>query len=168
MGDQEPLCLADELPRDAHPDIRKIRDYWRRMGGGGARLPARRQLDPADIVALLPSVWLFDVVPTPAGPRFRYRLQGTHIVRMLGRSSKGRWIDEADPVFPGSQAEASMRFCVAEKRPHWRRGAPVLFHAERFGELERVIMPLASDGANPDMLLGLTVFYDLAGMPLTF
>lgn len=41
----------------------------------------------------------------------------------------------------------------------WRRGPPGVHHATYVNTLERVVLPLATDGRTVDMLLGMTVFY---------
>ena len=94
--------------------------------------------------------------------RFRYRLQGTGLVRMLGRGGSGKWVDE-EPEFTGSVMEQSMRRCAAERRADWRRGVPVLQHITSSSDIERIYLSMASDGANPDIILALTVFYDVNG-----
>lgn len=72
----------------ATPLLRSVHAYWdgkRR----GRRMPARADLDPAEIKLLLPHLVLMDVLrdASPDWPLdFRYRLIGTHVdANMNGR-----------------------------------------------------------------------------------
>lgn len=165
-----PLALqpldAPEVPEDAHPAIIELLGYWRAIRPASGLLPGRQHLDPVNIPHLLPDLWLIDVVQKEGRLRFRYRLQGTRLVHMIGHSWRGRWFDDVNRDFAGSVTERSFERCVADGQPDWRRGRPNLKHSEHFAELERLFLPLARDGVNPDMLLAMTVFYDLDGMPI--
>src|ERR1051325_9903462 len=81
-------------PADAvsHRTLVALYRYW--DGKRGARaMPARRDLDPSEIVRLLPHIYMVDVQSDPL--RFRYRLIGTAIVNLLGRDYTGRMVDAA-------------------------------------------------------------------------
>jgi hypothetical protein len=63
------------------PLLQQLHAYWE--GKRGARLaPTREELDPAEIVRLLPHLFLIDAVGSK--PRFRYRLIGTAVVELTG------------------------------------------------------------------------------------
>lgn len=153
-------------PDIAHPSIRILYDYWDGIRPAPDRLPGRQHLDPLDIPALLPDIWLVDVVREADTVRFRYRLQGTRFARMTGFSGRGRWVDEVSPDFPGSVTEQAFLRCIERGQSDWRRGRSVLRHVERSAERERIFLPLARDGVMPDMLLAMTIFYDLSGMAI--
>lgn len=100
-------CLATTSRR-----LRALLDYWcakccRR------RLPSRRDIDPVEIPGHLPAITLFDVASpdTVAAPepklgndhtgyamtdrrRFRFRLVGTSVARLLPHDPTGRFLDE--------------------------------------------------------------------------
>lgn len=162
LADLEPVPEPAPPPASAHPDIRRLFEHWRSIWPTAGRLPGRKDLDPGQIRDLLPSIWLIDVVREDGDLRFRYRLQGTRLVRMLGRGSNGQWIDE-QPEFAGSVMAVSMLRCATARRPDWRRGVPVLRHITSSSDIERIYLPMASDGVSPDILLALTIFYDVNG-----
>jgi hypothetical protein len=124
--------------------------YWaaRRQG---ARLPARRDIDPAGFKRLLPTVSLIDVLQDPVD--FRLRLAGTGLYGVYGREITGRRLGE---VYNSSAADywrVELSKLVAERRPAvgvhslaWR-GASHL-------SILWLRLPLASNGCDVDMILG--------------
>ena len=73
------------------PLLQQLHAYWE--GKRGARLaPVRDELDPAEIVRLLPHLFLIDAIGMPS--RFRYRLIGTAVVELTGRDLTGHFVDE--------------------------------------------------------------------------
>jgi hypothetical protein len=146
-----------------HPRVRKLFEYWRSLHRASGRLPGRAAFDPLAIPALLPYLTLIDVVGRP--PRFRYRLIGTRMVDALNGDFTGQWLDEvharpdgSKPVFPSYTAVAM------EGRPDWRRGPPHFAgFIDRCTELERVFLPLASDGETVDIIITINVFFDAVG-----
>jgi hypothetical protein len=151
------------IPSTAHARVRAMLDHWIALHPGAGMIPGRQHLDPMRIPTLLPDLWLIDVVDAAGGPRFRYRLQGTRLVDVTGLNAQGRWFDDVNPRFPGGETEAAFLRCIARRAPDWRRGPPKLDHMKKFSELERLFLPLARDGIHPDMILAISVFYDLQG-----
>src|SRR5690349_8298694 len=75
--DPAPLALAT-LP----DSLTRLFCYWQAKRGGRA-MPARADIDPAEIKALLPYMILVDVIyDTEAGLDFVYRLVGTREVEI--------------------------------------------------------------------------------------
>lgn len=129
--------------------------YWASLREG-ARLPGRRHLDPSDIKRLLPTVSLIDVVRRPESSNaldYRIRLAGTGLYGVYGREITGKRLIE---VYNSSAADywrAELDKVVAERRPAvgahslaWR-GASHL-------SILWLRLPLASNGAEVDMILG--------------
>lgn len=143
-----------------HPKIRRLYEYWQRIHPGPGMLPGRQHVDPLQIHTLLPNVWLIDVVRPQV--RFRYRLVGTRIAEALGDTT-GRWLDEVHPDFhPGSPTHEDYLSLATHGEPSWRRGEPVFMaYSERCVEIERLFLPLASDGVTVDVILALTVLFGL-------
>jgi hypothetical protein len=155
-----------EPPASAHPKIVRLHDYWRRAAPGPGLLPGRQHIDPTDFPPLLPNVWLLDVVPSGEGkpPRFRFRLIGTAIVRAGLRAKPGDFLEDTiDRAREKSPAANDAKRVVAERQPNWYRGEPLTNHDREVVELERLLLPLAANGVDIDMLLCLTVFYTSAG-----
>ena len=151
-----PRYQPDDL-ESWHPKLRRILSYWQRIHPPRG-LPGRQHVDPVAIGDLLPGLWLLDLQREPF--RMRYRLVGTRIVEAIGQDATGMWFEEAHPHI-ANWTEALERFrLVAETgRPSRRRG-PALFWSHRdYREIENVVLPLAADGINVDMLMVLTVVY---------
>jgi len=145
-----------------HPKLRGVYDYWRRIHPA-AGLPGRQHVEPADLTGALPNLWLLDVQRQPF--RLRYRLVGTRITELAGRELTGQWLDEAHPH---SLAEpgffANFLAAVEHHQPTWRKGKPTLYlHDKDFTTIERLLLPLARDGANVDIIMACTVFHTSDG-----
>ncbi len=136
--------------------------YWRRIRPAPDLLPGRRHFDPIDVPRALASTWMLDVQREPF--RLKYRLIGTNIVRMIGGDFTGRWFDEARPnllkSMPGLER---YRLMVETGRATWRRGIPVLAADPYWKTSENVMMPMASDGRNVDLLMCCSVYYSHDG-----
>lgn len=137
----------------AEPGFALLHRYWESKRRGG-RLPARVQIDPTEIPALLPQLLLFEVVAGRDGPRFRFRLAGTAFTNLVGRDVTGYCLDELgtpERVAPVHEALAAI---LETGRPAYRAGRLTL-RSEEFMMAKRLGFPLASDGARVDMILGL-------------
>jgi hypothetical protein len=135
---------------------RKHRDsyaYWDGKRPEPGRLPGRGALDPLDIPELLPVIWLVDVVRLDAGVHFRTRLSGTLTVDLYGTDPTGLWFEElyAEPHL--SRQLATYRAVAAAGRAHCTR-LRVPMEDREHQVYDRLILPLAEDGATVDMLLG--------------
>jgi hypothetical protein len=147
-----------------HPDCGKLLDYWLSLHPP-QKLPGRQHLEPTDIAPLLPHIRLVEVHRTPL--RFRYRLLGTHVDSVHGRSLKGQWLDEAyaDDA-QGVTLIADYREVVEVAAPTWRRGRPRVLPDPNCAELEVLRLPLAADGRTVDMILAISLYFDRAGQLL--
>ncbi|MBV8538853.1 MAG: PAS domain-containing protein [Alphaproteobacteria bacterium] len=145
-----------------HPKLRQLHDYWQRIHPAPGKLPGRQHFDPLEIHTLLPNIWLIDVIRPEM--RFRYRLVGTQITEALGDTT-GRWLDDVHPDFhPGSPTYENYLSLANGGEPSWRRGKPVLMaYSESCVEIERLLLPLASDGLTVDVIVALTVMFGLDG-----
>lgn len=166
------MTVADQfpdftLPAEAHALMRQALEYWRSLRPAPGLLPGRQHIDPIAIPALLPHLWLLDVLrdaAMPGGIRMRYRLVGSHVELGLGQPKTGRWFDEAEPAFASDAAmRAPYETAVLRHEPHYRRGKPRFAYNSSAASLERLLMPLAGNGRDVDMLLGFTIFYDGTG-----
>jgi hypothetical protein len=170
-----PLAMADtapdaadefgDIPEDRtgwHPLARQLYDYWRLIAPPG-RLPGRQHLVPEDIAPLWSRAAMLEVFRNPL--RFRYRLCGTEMVRLLGREVTGEWLDEVHPALI-SQSREQLQFVVETGCPTWRRGPPLWTPDPKPRMVETCIVPLAGDGRSVDRMLGVSVLFDGAGRPL--
>jgi hypothetical protein len=124
--------------------------YWASLRVGG-RLPARRDLDPANFKRHLPTISLIEVLNEASD--FRMRLAGTGLYGVYGGEITGRRLAEvyAQPALDYWRGE--LKQVVTEQRPAvgahnlaWR-GASHL-------SILWLRLPLASDGQAVDMILG--------------
>jgi hypothetical protein len=144
-----------------HPKVRTLVDYWLSIKPAGS-LPGRQHFEPLDVPALLPNIWLIDVEREPK-LRLRYRLVGTNVAQAFDRDSTGRYLDEVHSEFLDSHIWLYMKGVVQDGMPGWRAGTPRFWHLRDYLSLERIYLPLASDGREVDMILALTVFVDRFG-----
>ncbi len=150
--------VADSLPWVKpdrwHPKIERFYAYWLSVHPPTG-LPGRQHIDPAAIPDLLPHVYMVDVLREPL--RFRYRLVGTEYALRMGHDLTGRFLDEAHPGFP--ELVRQYVATVEQRQPHYRNG-PVLFAAAQkdFRSIERLMVPMARNGVDVDMIFGLIVY----------
>jgi hypothetical protein len=154
-GDVVPLAAwSPDLLADCHASLRQLHAYWDARRGARA-MPARGDLDPVDLKALLPMLILIDVVTDAR--RYTYRLVGTREVEMRGRDPTGKSILEA---YYGESAEDTTLYLdrvVQTREPVLYRGTyqPLRTRTQRDDVL---FLPLSKDdeAVNMIMLLGHT------------
>jgi len=124
--------------------------YWASRRSG-AKLPGRRDLDPAAIKRLLPTISLVDVVREPLD--FRMRLAGTGLYDVYGREITGRRLAEVYNNAAADYWRCELTAVVKEAKPAvgvhnlaWR-GASHL-------SVLWLRLPLAANGTDVDMILG--------------
>ncbi|MET0273571.1 MAG: PAS domain-containing protein [Phenylobacterium sp.] len=124
--------------------------YWASLRRG-ASLPGRRDIHPGSFKRLLPTVSLIDVAADPMD--FRLRLAGTDLYGVYGREITGRTISEVYNSAAADYWRVELAKVVRERRPAvgvhnlaWR-GASHL-------SILWLRLPLASNGADVDMILG--------------
>jgi hypothetical protein len=132
-----------------HPDIRTLVAYWRDRAAG-RRMPARKDIDPAELTPFLSRIGLVDVVAD--GRRFVYRLVGTEDAALRGYDPTGKAVAEC---FYGPDAEFSLGhygYVARHGEPYCHRGP---FRApDGAAENEDVIfLPLSEDGETVNMIL---------------
>ena len=149
--------MADAvLPEDCDWRIRRLYDYWRSVHPASGGLPGRQHIDPAAFPELLPWLWLVDVERQPL--RFRYRLVGTEQVQAMDADLTGRYLDEAHPVFPTSVTYPQYVAAAERGEVGYYRGPPAFHITKKHVAIERVLLPLARDAHQVDILLALTVY----------
>ncbi len=73
-------------PINRSPKLDDLHAYWNRIRAERV-MPARSEIDPTEIPALLPHIVMTEVVYDPLD--FLYRLVGNHVVTHAGRSIQG-------------------------------------------------------------------------------
>jgi hypothetical protein len=139
------LDVATEL----YPDLQRVRAYW--TGKRQARFaPRRADIDPADLVAVLPRIMLADVVAKPPLD-FRYRLSGTAITDVHKKDLTGKGPRDLVPAAYGDMIYA--HYCEAVRRREPLLHLVVLDTIERSRSYARLLLPLSEDGSAVTMLM---------------
>lgn len=142
----DPAQLAD-------PRIRRAYEFWNALREE-REMPARRDIDPSEIVPILPFVVLVDVLDDPID--FRFRLAGTDVVRRYGQELTGRKLREIDVDGKYRQIFDEYELTVTRRRPE-------IFTEEftrtdgKFVRYTRLLCPLSADGVAVNMLFGVQV-----------
>jgi hypothetical protein len=149
--------FADPLAAGAHlhPSSAALLAHWQAISPQG-RLPGRQHFEPMAVPQLLPNLWLLDVVD--GGMDFRVRVTGTAIEEAGAWAQTGARISE---VFPPAESGAllhELRRVVRTGRPLWQQHGRHMTQTGALASVERLAVPLAADGVQVDMVLGLSVF----------
>ena len=151
-----PILLQRDAELPACDDkIGTLHRYWLSIAPQPGKLPGRLHFDPVMVARLLPWLWLIDVVHDPL--RFRYRLIGTVHVDAAGWNGTGLWLDQARPNFVASIAFPQFCAVATEGVLAFYTGPPTYLIKKDYIKIERLIMPLARNGRDVDMLLGITI-----------
>jgi len=128
--------------------LRQVFAYWQDKAAARGALPARADIDPVDLAAVLPAVSLIEVRRDVMGRpgRMRYRVMGGFHVEIMGHDATGEMLDlgagESDAA---TQAIATGRPIYAERTFYPANGSILTFGT--------LMCPLATDGRTVDMLI---------------
>ena len=142
--------LSASVPQSIRDRVIELGEAYWQSKAQGDHLPARADSDPLDIPALLPQVILLDVRRDPWD--FRFRLIGTNVVHHLASDLTGAWMSEIEHMSPPSRIYNSCVEVASSGKP-LRSDTPYVGPHRNYVRAEDIILPLASDGASPDMLL---------------
>jgi hypothetical protein len=136
------------------PEIRRFVEYWqaKRLG---LRYPARAALDPLDFRYVLGDVVLIETHRPSVGSGdawdFRYRLIGSNVVARDGYDLTNKSLDDLpEPEYRARIRTTWTAVCESGQPAHYVRDL-VLDDRRRCYEV--VVMPLASNGQDIDMLI---------------
>ncbi len=140
-----------DLSQPPRKEFEALRARWQEHCQDG-RLPHRSAFPPESLVPWIGHIQLVEVVRQDERARFRARLVGTRIVYYQGRDNTGRYLDEVVPEEERDAILAPYRDCMDRRQPvysvFYNCGAAAIS-----SELERMILPLASDGDQVDQFL---------------
>ncbi len=132
-------------------------EYWNGLEAGGG-LPSRAAVNPLDLPRLLKNIGLVDVVQEVGGIcRYRYRLVGTQLSHIAGADFTDRWLSDIKSGEYVAFLQGLYTECVDRKAPVFSR-TTMQYSDDRKLEADRLVLPLATDGENVDMLLISTLF----------
>ena len=164
-GHDRPELPADAQPgalAGAPPDLLEMYAYWQRKRGARV-MPARADIEPAEIKRLLPGMLLVDVRPSPDGALdFVYRLVGTREVDMRGHDPTGKRVADAYYGKSADLVTACYRRVVETCQPFLDDDC---FHlpGQEWSPSASIYLPLSSDGAQVAMVLVYSSFRWIAG-----
>lgn len=145
--------------RLVHKDHRDLYTYWldRR---GNLRVPTRGTVDPIDFPHLLSRLAIIEVVDSPQGRGFRYRLAGTEIARRAGRDPTGKTFDELYSGDYLTSARQTYLDIIETARPAYSRRVFPIGSGSAHLSYDRLILPVSSDGKAVDQFILLIVVID--------
>jgi hypothetical protein len=153
--------LAREIPfaELRSEPARSFDAYWRSKHRGTV-LPGRQDIDPAEILDILPVFILVDIEEEPF--RVRYRLCGTR-VSLLDEELTGRYLDELRNTPPDEKERVLSLYRIAfeERRPVYLRSIGASQQTGNPLAMEGAIWPLSSDGQRIDKCAVVEDFPDL-------
>lgn len=134
---------------------------------GERRMPARGDIDATRLGPVLPIIWVNTYEPE-AGT-FRYRLAGEEVNAIFGAPIAGRLLSDFVSGERFDQVNGDFLRVVREELAMLARG-PMYRCADRIALGERLALPLSSDGATADGIIGATArsaLVDFDAMQLT-
>jgi hypothetical protein len=143
-----PEAAYIDAPRD--PRIEALYEYWDGLRRGRA-MPARADIDPVAIPALLPHIVMYDVT---ANGLYTIRLVGEEVVNFVGRNATG---SPAGAIMPPRAAELIVKILDAvtsERAPKFRAGKAHWHPDKGYRDFEACFLPLSADGETVNIVLG--------------
>lgn len=141
------------------PKLVTLYRYWLSCHRPDGRLPRRRDIDPIALArlapALVPHLWLLDVLRNPY--RFRYRLIGGALVEAGAPGRVGEFVHEVGGG-PGTSLHGNLVRVCEERVCNHRGGPPTLPHSTHVEEVERLSLPLVDDADQVAMILCASVY----------
>jgi hypothetical protein len=159
----EPECPAlpsglvaeiDDVTSPLTPRQVQLLGYWNRIRGGRS-MPARRDLDPAEVHTLLPNLVLIDVAEGVTD--FRFRLMGTAVAAQCSRDHTSKLFSDLEGYGPRGYGWSNHQKVVTRQRPR-------IGHLPYTGPNTSIVahhnlsLPLSSDGRRVDMILCISEF----------
>lgn len=143
-----PFRNIETRPTVASGRIRELANYWEAKRAGRV-MPAKREIDPAEIKGLLPYLMIAELHRGET-LRVRYRLVGTEAARYAEEDYTGTWLDESG--WHQWEVRAYLdQYCriAAERRPLMGTGYAV-WQDHKTKAFEWAKFPL-SDGASDEV-----------------
>jgi len=129
-------------------------DYWDGKRAG-RRMPARRDIEPTEILDLLPYVVLIDVERAPLD--FRYRLVGTAVASRFGRDHTGVRFSTLPQQAKGTAVWNTATRILEEKRPIVSH-VPYVGYNRWIHNYRDISLPLSEDNDTVNMIFGVLQF----------
>jgi hypothetical protein len=139
-----------------HPDILKMLAYWEGKRHGRS-MPRRADIDPAELVGLLPNITLVDVVDDDR--RFVYRLVGTGEVQVRGNDPTGKSVREGYFASSPENAEEKYQTVCTSRAPFYEEDDFQV--VDRYVSESNLFLPLSEDDKTVNKILVFSINRDL-------
>lgn len=136
------------------PRHRELYAYWLAKKGA-RRAPRRADIDPVDLPALLPYLFIFEVFHEPRD--YVMRLLGTTLVAVLGRDFTGAHFREMYDGGLAARVREQYDHVVDQWQPVYDQ-LDASWMAKDYILYERLLLPLSNTGERVDRLLGCSFF----------
>jgi hypothetical protein len=139
-----------------HPDVLKMLAYWESKLNGRS-MPRRSDIEPAEMVGLLPNIMIVDVVDDAR--RFVYRLVGTGEVQLRGHDPTGKSVRDGYFAATPDAAEERYQRILDIRVPYYEE--------DNFQMVDRYIceanlfLPLSDDDRTVNKILVFSINRDL-------
>lgn len=152
------LC---ELPEKAASEeyFNTLYNYWYSLSPGSGLLPGRQHVNPAEIIEILGRIALVDVTFLDGKYEFRYRLWGSILTEIIGQDCTGKSIADLFPPEKLALVQNAFESVVETACPHYWEVAWGVEERDHVG-YKRLLLPLAEDGENVNMILGMIIEAD--------
>ena len=142
--------------KTCHPDILKMLAYW--DGKRGDRtMPRRSDIDPAELVSLLPNIMLVDVVDDER--QFVYRLVGTGEVQVRGTDPTGKSVKDGYFAATPEVAVGNYQRVCDTRAPYYEEDNFQVI--DRFICEANLFLPLSDDDRTVNKILVFSINRDL-------
>jgi hypothetical protein len=139
-----------DIAANRYPDLQRIHAYWTAKRQGRFA-PRRLDIDPVDMVEVLPRIMLIDIEPESLD--FRYRLAGTGICDIHGIDPTGHRPRDLQPPAYGALIDRHYREAIIRRAPMLH--LIVLDTHNRARAYARLLLPLSADGERVTMLMSI-------------
>jgi hypothetical protein len=142
----------DDIPQEiSSPRLHQLFDYWKSRRGGRA-MPCRQDIEPYDIAAILPYVSITELHANPL--RVRFRLAGSVIDELHGRTVTGQWLDDIEVLGGHDFWLGQYARLMREKAPIFGRTIGT-YDGAAITRCDWILLPLSDDGREVDRCLEL-------------
>ncbi len=129
--------------------VRLAYKYWLEKCPQG-QVPGREHIDPMEMVAFLPNILLLDVQRGPLD--FHFRLVGTGVIPLISRDYTSEWMSSVSNLRAPGKVWTNCTSAVQFAEPVYAY-TPYTGPKKDILDVEDLILPLAADGVNVDMLM---------------
>lgn len=147
------------LEAPLHADAARLADYWQQKRGS-RDMPDRSDIAPRDIISLLPSIVIYDVIDE--GRDYRVRIFGTALVNLVGEERTGMLLSEfGAKCVPPTNTEAVRRRWMDSMTAAYTSGQPAFVTGRMSSSLRSYIVwhgvscPLSDGSGKITQMIGI-------------